>query len=99
MQVFEGKYTAVETAQRLYNTEGFSKFWRGASVLASGCIPAHAVYFSVYEASKLKLLPKFHDQNNQVYPYAYAITGALATAMHDLILTPFDSKSYSNVIS
>jgi solute carrier family 25 iron transporter 28/37 len=91
MQAYGGKYTAIETAQRLYKTEGIAKFWRGASILASGCVPAHAVYFSVYEASKLKLLPKFHDQNNQIYPYAYAITGALATAMHDLILTPFDS--------
>jgi len=93
MQVFEGKYTAVQTAQKLYRTEGFWKFWRGASILASGCIPAHALYFSVYEFSKRKLLPKFHDQNNKVYPYAYALTGALATSIHDLVLTPFDSKN------
>ena len=93
MQVFEGRYSAVQTAKRLYNSDGFSKFWRGASVLASGCVPAHAMYFSVYELSKQKLLPKFHDQNDKVYPYAYALTGVLATSMHDMILTPFDSKS------
>ncbi len=92
MQVFDGKYTAIETAKRLYNTEGLSKFWRGASVLASGCIPAHALYFSVYELSKRKFLPKLHDQNDKIYPYAYALTGILATSMHDLVLTPFDSK-------
>jgi hypothetical protein len=90
MQVFKGKYSAMETARKLYKNEGILKFWRGASVLASGCIPAHALYFSVYEFSKLQFLPKFHDTNNKVYPYAYAITGALATSIHDLVLTPFD---------
>jgi len=90
MQVHEGKYSAFQTARMLYKTEGLSKFWRGASVLASGCVPAHAVYFTVYETAKLKLLPKFHDKNDQVHPHAYALVGALATSMHDLILTPFD---------
>ena len=94
MQVFKGKYSAIETAKKLYKNEGFLKFWRGASVLASGCIPAHALYFSVYELSKLQFLPKFHDANNKIYPYAYALTGALATCMHDLVLTPFDSNDY-----
>jgi solute carrier family 25 iron transporter 28/37 len=90
MQAYGGRYTALQTAQRLYKAEGLAKFWRGASILASGCVPAHAIYFSVYEASKAKLVPKFHDKNNQVHPYAYALTGALATAVHDLVLTPFD---------
>jgi len=90
MQVFDGKYTAVQTAKRLYQSEGLSKFWRGASVLASGCIPAHALYFSVYEFSKLKFLPKLHDQNDTIYPYAYALTGILATSIHDMVLAPFD---------
>jgi len=88
MQVFEGKYTAIETAKKLYRSEGLSKFWRGASVLASGCIPAHATYFTVYELSKMKLLSNVHD--NGIHPTIYALTGVLATSMHDLILTPFD---------
>jgi len=90
VQVSEGKFSAFDTAKRLYAAEGMSKFWRGASFLASGCVPAHALYFSVYELSKLKLLPKLHDQKNQIYPYAYALTGVLATSIHDLVLTPFD---------
>lgn len=92
MQVHEGRYGAFETAKDLYKTEGMLKFWRGASVLASGCIPAHAAYFSVYEFFKLKFLPKFHDQKNEIYPYAYALTGVFATLIHDFIITPFDSK-------
>jgi len=91
MQVHEGKYGAVSTAKYLYKTEGFAKFWRGASVLASGCVPAHAAYFSVYEFWKEKLLPKLHDQKNEVHPHVYALTGILATLMHDFIITPFDT--------
>jgi len=90
MQVNEGRFSAYQTARMLYNTEGLSKFWRGASVLASGCVPAHAAYFTVYELAKLNLLPKFHDKNDQIHPHAYALVGALATSVHDLILTPFD---------
>jgi len=27
-------------------------FYSGSSVLAMGCIPAHAIYFSIYEKAK-----------------------------------------------
>jgi len=93
MQVHEGKYGALSTARHLYKTGGFMNLWTGASVLASGCVPAHAVYFSVYEFWKQKLLPKLHDEKNEVHPHAYALTGILATLMHDFIITPFDSNS------
>ena len=93
MQVHEGRYGAIAVARDLYRTGGIMMFWRGASVLASGCIPAHAAYFSVYEFFKRKLLPKFHDQKNDVYPHAYALTGVLATFIHDFIMTPIDSKT------
>lgn len=92
MQVHDGRLGVLATAKDLYKTGGFSTFWRGASVLASGCVPAHAAYFSVYEFFKRKLLPKFHDEKTEIYPYAYALTGVLATSIHDFIITPFDSK-------
>ena len=92
MQVKGGRYGAIATGKDLYKNEGILKFWRGASVLASGCAPAHAAYFSVYEFFKKKLLPKFHDQKDEIYPYAYAITGVFATIVHDSIMTPFDSN-------
>lgn len=74
----------------IYQEGKWRGFWKGASIMASGCIPAHAAYFSIYEISKSKFLPKFHDEKQEIYPYIYAMTGALTTMIHDLIITPFD---------
>ncbi|KAK1443752.1 hypothetical protein BgAZ_206280 [Babesia gibsoni] len=54
----------------------FQNLFRGSSVIAVGCIPAHIMYFSVYEATK---------------KYAGVTTsGAMATLCHDIVLTPAD---------
>jgi hypothetical protein len=42
----------VKTAKILYKEEGFLRFWKGAQVIASGCVPAHASYFTAYELLK-----------------------------------------------
>lgn len=55
--------------------------------MASGCIPAHAAYFSIYEAAKHKLIPK---ANSELHPYLNGLTGVFATMAHDMIITPFD---------
>jgi len=34
--------------KNIYNAGGLSNFYSGSSVLAMGCIPAHAIYFSIY---------------------------------------------------
>ena len=34
------------------STSEFGRLWRGAQAMATGCIPAHALYFSSYEAIK-----------------------------------------------
>lgn len=44
----------------LYRDEGLFRFWKGAEVIASGCIPAHAAYFTVYEY--LKRLFQFKNE-------------------------------------
>lgn len=49
-------------------------------------MPAHAAYFSVYEISK----EKFGIDDDEHHPYLFALTGAIATFFHDLILTPAD---------
>ena len=41
-----------ETTRFLYKSEGLLNMYKGISVLASGCMPAHALYFSVYELGK-----------------------------------------------
>lgn len=65
---------------------GFLRLWRGAPAVLVGCVPSHAAYFSSYEAAKAALgvnEPGHH-------PLAAAATGALATTLHDAVLTPMD---------
>lgn len=43
------------TGQYILESGGMSKFWRGTSVMIAGCIPAHAIFFSIYEIARDKL--------------------------------------------
>ena len=75
--------------RNLYSKGGILSFWKGASVMASGCIPAHAAYFSIFEASKNLLIDK---ADPVIHPYLSGLTGVMATMAHDMIITPFDGK-------
>lgn len=44
-----------QIVKNIYNTGGLLNFYSGSSVLAMGCIPAHAIYFSIYEQAKKHL--------------------------------------------
>lgn len=50
------------------------------------CIPSHAMYFTVYEASKEALGANSAGHT----PLPAAISGAFATVLHDGVLTPMD---------
>lgn len=54
MQASGRKLGLGSVAQILYREEGLARFWKGAQVIASGCIPAHASYFLMYEYLKEK---------------------------------------------
>lgn len=62
---------------------GLSNFYSGSSVLAMGCIPAHAIYFSIYEAAKSYL----NCQGEQNH-YKFALVGVASSLFHDLVMTP-----------
>lgn len=81
--------------KNLYQKGGILSFWKGASVMASGCIPAHAAYFSIFEASKTKLIDK---SSLTIHPYLNGLTGVMATMAHDMIITPFDGNFMLNFI-
>ncbi len=51
-------------------------------------MPAHAAYFSVYEMAR----NKFGINDEEMHPYLFALTGAIATLFHDMIVTPIDGK-------
>lgn len=46
------KFNFVKIIKNIYQTGGLSNFYSGSSILTMGCIPAHAIYFSIYEKSK-----------------------------------------------
>ena len=80
----------MRTAKILYKEEGFLRFWKGAQVIASGCVPAHASYFTAYELLKIY----FNFKNEEYAFFHTAIIGALTTFAHDFFITPCDSKEY-----
>lgn len=52
-------------------------------MLALGCIPAHAFYFSIYEQARQSI----GTSNNQNY-YKYIFVGVTSSLFHDLVMTP-----------
>lgn len=80
------KITSVRTAQILYHEEGLLRFWKGANVAASGCAPAHASQFVLYEQLK-----EYMELNNGSYNiYSTMMIGAASTFAHDFFQAPAD---------
>lgn len=86
MQASQTKLGFFRTMKTLYQQEGFLKMWKGANVIASGCIPAHACYFTTYEVAK----ERFGIDDGNTHFMISGCIGALATISHDAFLTPSD---------
>lgn len=69
--------------RNIYSAGGLSNFYSGSSVLAMGCIPAHAIYFSIYEKAKVAFGCEGEDNH-----YKYALVGVASALFHDLVMTP-----------
>lgn len=78
--------TNMATLESLY---GMTRLWRGVESILLGCIPAHALYFSVYET--LKAAAPRNSQTGEVATWASSLTGAAATLSHDMVMTPLDT--------
>ena len=63
------------------------RLWRGIPTILVGCVPAHALYFSSYEA--VKYYGKRSDGTTS--PGWGALAGAAAVLGHDIIMTPLDT--------
>lgn len=74
---------------------GFGRLWRGVQTMAVGCAPAHALYFSSYEAVKNLFLAQQQsnalEKQHHLSPLGSSVAGATATVFHDLIMTPLDT--------
>ena len=79
----------LDVASILYREEGLFRFWKGAQVMASGCVPAHASYFLAYENLKLYL----GVDNAQLNFSSTLLIGSCTTFAHDFFITPSDGKS------
>lgn len=55
-------------------------------MIASGCIPAHACFFSSYEITK----KYFVLDDGEMHWALDAVVGAVATLFHDMFLAPSD---------
>ena len=42
----------TEIIRNIYRSGGLKNFYSGLSVMAMGCVPAHAIYFSIYEQAQ-----------------------------------------------
>lgn len=77
--------------------EGARSLWRGVSLVVLGAGPAHAVYFSVFEATRTMMIKKLMalpsssrivaDEN---HPLIASMAGIAATTASDALMTPFD---------
>ena len=78
--------TTWNCASKLVKNEGIMRLWRGVTAMFAGCIPAHAMYFSIFEFMKVSL-----GMNNDTHqPLRAAFAGASASFGHDIFMTPFD---------
>lgn len=55
MQTAKTKLGIYDTFKSLYKQGGIYRFWQGSLLIGTASIPAHALYFSVYELAKKKL--------------------------------------------
>jgi solute carrier family 25 iron transporter 28/37 len=85
------KLSMWETAKYIKRSGGYTKFYRGSSIMAFGCIPAHSLYFGIYEYSQRLL--NLHN-NSSFNFFGHALTGILSTAFHDLILNPCEGEFF-----
>ena len=54
----------MKTGSYIYNSGGMKKFWRGTMPITLGCIPSHALFFSIYEISRSYLSLNESDNIN-----------------------------------
>ena len=74
---------------------GFVRLWRGVQTMATGCIPAHALYFSSYEYMKsifsTKTISASGVEHIHLGTMGASLAGAVSTLAHDSIMTPLDT--------
>ena len=89
MQASSRRLGVRNVAKILYQEEGLFRFWKGANVMASGVVPAHASYFLAYE----NLKRYWNVDNEQLNFRSTLAIGSCTTFFHDFFIAPSDGKS------
>lgn len=88
--------SVISSISKISSSEGAYALWRGVSSVVLGAGPAHAVYFSVFEATKTMLVNRLTDLNSrkivtdETHPLIASGAGIAATVASDALMTPFD---------
>ncbi|CAI5440834.1 unnamed protein product [Caenorhabditis angaria] len=77
--------TPVHSLASIIKREGWLRPLRGVNAVAAGSMPAHALYFTVYEKMKGFLTNNSVGHANTL---AYGASGVVATLVHDAIMNP-----------
>jgi len=86
MQASGQRLNMKDVAKILFKDEGLFRFWKGSQVMAMGCVPAHACYFTAYEHLKV-----YFNFKNQHFDFLSTLMiGASTTFIHDFFITPAD---------
>jgi len=79
-----------QTARSIFAERGIYGFCRGATVIGTGCIPAHIGLFTMYEIGKSQVLADKMKSDSVSLALRGMLCGAAAAVIHDAILTPYD---------
>merc|ERR1719464_244588 len=78
---------ALMVVREVLREQGAGGLMRGCFAIGAGCIPAHIGLFCTYEFAKGNLMDLEHQDHQ---PIQAATCGAVATVVHDMIITPTD---------
>ena len=85
----KGRLSPGVTSQRFSPSSpaNLLRLWRGVHTMFVGCVPAHALYVSTFEAGKTFFGADDAGHN----PVGAGLAGAAATLCHDSIMSPLDT--------
>lgn len=105
MQAGTGSGSATQLFRHMVKAEGGWRMWRGVHTMLVGCLPAHAAYFGIYEASthdascrhaerssapRIAVKAKTTSVGTTHSTLGVMLAGATAVCVHDSIMTPMD---------
>ncbi|VDN26727.1 unnamed protein product [Gongylonema pulchrum] len=79
--------TAMHSLFTMVKREGLLRPLKGVNAIVLGAVPAHALYYTVYEKSKV-FFRRSHFGLFNSPSASYAASGILATAVHDAVMNP-----------